>query len=72
MATPVSYRPSTKNYLGNRNKREVHDLRLEKTNCQVNEFIRAGHAVTFSPDTLGQARSEGYDNCHYCLGSSSR
>jgi hypothetical protein len=72
MATPVSDRPRTKHYLGNTNTREVHDLRMETNNCQVNEFIRAGHAVTFSPDTLAQARSEGYDNCHYCLGSSSR
>ena len=27
---------------------------------------------TFTPDTLGQAHSEGYDNCAYCLGGSRR
>jgi hypothetical protein len=72
MATPVTSRPTTKNYLGNTNKKEVHDLRLEKTSCQIDEIIRARHAVTFSPDTLNQARAEGYDNCHHCLGSSTR
>lgn len=72
MATPVKYRPTTKNYLGNSNKKEVHDLRREKTSCQISEIVQAGHAVTFSPDTLSQAHSEGYDNCYYCLGSSTR
>jgi hypothetical protein len=51
---------------------EVHDLRNENTNCQIDEIIRNGHAVVFSPDTLQQARSEGYDNGHYCLGGSRR
>ena len=72
MATSVTYRPTTKNYLGNTNKKETHDLRLEKSSCQVSEIIRAGHAVTFSPDALSQAHAEGYDNCYHCLGSSTR
>jgi hypothetical protein len=72
MATPVSARPSSKQYLGNTNHLEVHDLNAETDNCQINEIIQAGHAVVFSPDTLIQAHSEEYDNCKWCLGSSTR
>jgi hypothetical protein len=38
-----------KRYLGNSNKKEVHDLDQEDTSasgCQIDEIIRAGHAVT--------------------------
>jgi hypothetical protein len=61
-------------YLGNKSpsKKEVHDLDNEKTNCQIDEIIRAGNDKPFVPDTLSQAHSEGYDNCAYCLGSSTR
>ena len=74
MATPVSSRPSNKRYLGNRNpgSKEVHDLRNEKTQCQISEIIRARHGVVFSPDTLAQAHAEGYDNCAWCIGGSRR
>lgn len=72
MATPTRTRPSDKRFLGNKNKTEVHDLKNEKTNCQVNTFINAGHAVTFSPDTVAQAHTERYDNCAYCIGGSTR
>lgn len=59
-------------FLGNTNKTEVHDLRNEKGNCQINEILKAGHAVGFRPDTLEQAHSEDYDNCAYCIGGSTR
>lgn len=59
-------------YCGNTNKKEVHDLDNEKTNCQIDEIIAAGHARTFTPDTLDQAHKDGYDNCAYCLGGSLR
>jgi len=70
MATPVSSRPVGKQYLGNTNKEEVHDLHNEQTQCQIDEIIEAGHAVVFTPDTVDQARAEGYDRGHYCLGDS--
>ncbi len=70
MAHPVSGRVGR--FLGNRQKREVHDLLREQPNCQIDEILRAGHAVGFSPDTLAQAHAEGYDNCAYCLGGSTR
>jgi len=63
-----------RNYLGNSSpsKKEVHHLNNEKTNCQVDKILRAGHAVGFSPDTLEKAHSDGYDNCAYCIGESTR
>jgi hypothetical protein len=74
MANPVTSRPTDKQYLGNSDSdhMEVHDLNNENTNCQIDEIIDAGNAVTFSPDTLSQAHSEGYDNCAYCLSGSTR
>jgi hypothetical protein len=64
-------------FLGNSSssKKEVHDLDQEDTNangCQIDEIIRAGNSVTFTPDTLAQAHIEGYDNCAKCLGGSRR
>lgn len=74
MATPVTGRPFAKRYLGNQNpsSKEVHDLQNEQTQCQIDEIIRARHAVVFSPDTLSQAHAEGYDNCAWCIGRSRR
>lgn len=62
-------------FVGNTNKKEVHDLDNEKTGanqCQIDEIIAAGHAKIFTPDTLKQAHLEGYDNGKYCLGDSRR
>ena len=55
-------------YCANVNKHEVHDLDNEKTNCQIDEIIRAGHDRPFT--SLSSARAAGYDNCAWCLGSS--
>lgn len=70
----MTARPTGKGFLGNSSptKMEVHDLRNEKVACQIDAIIRAGHAVVFSPDTLDQARREGYDNCAKCLAGSTR
>jgi hypothetical protein len=51
-------------------KLEVHDLDNEKTNCQIDEIIRAGHDKAYT--SLASAHADGYDNCAYCLGSSKR
>ena len=72
LATSVFGRPTDKRYLGNTNKMEVHDLLNETPQCQIDEILRAGHAVVFTPDTLDQAHQEGYDNCAYCIGGSRR
>jgi len=60
-------------YLGNKSKKEVHDLDNEKTGanqCQIDEIIRAGNDKPFT--SLAAAHGAGYDNCTYCLGSSAR
>jgi len=57
-------------YCGNKAKKEVHDLDNEKTQCQIDEIIRAGHATPY--DTLDSAHRDGYDNCAYCIGGSTR
>lgn len=56
-------------YVGNKNTKEVHDTNNEQTNCQLSEIKER---KTFSPDTLMQAHNEGYDNCAYCIGGSTR
>jgi hypothetical protein len=61
-----------KRYCGNTNKMEVHDLDNETSQSQIDEIIAARHARNFTPDTLEQAHSEGFDNCHYCIGGSQR
>ena len=65
-------RRNGRQYLGNNNKMEVHDLDNETTQCQIDEIIAEGHAKYFTPDTLAQAHSEGYDNGAYCLTGSTR
>ena len=62
-------------YLANAHpgKREVHDLDTEQTGanqCQIDEIIAAGHERPY--DTLLAAQRDGYDNCRWCLGRSTR
>jgi hypothetical protein len=49
---------------------EVHDLDNEKTSCQIDEIIKAGHEKPYT--TLSAAHNAGYDNCAYCIGGSKR
>ena len=74
MAFDTASRSSAR-FLGNKNKKEVHDQQKEDRRpsaCQIDEFLKAGHGVYFRPDTQQQAKSEGYDNCAKCLGGSLR
>lgn len=60
-------------YLGNKNKKEVHDLDNEDAaanGCQIDEIIAAGNDVPF--DSLAAAHNTGYDNCAKCLSGSRR
>lgn len=62
-------------FVGNTDKKEVHDLDNEQTGaneCQIDEIIAADHAIIFTPDTLDEAHSKGYDNCAHCIGGSTR
>lgn len=59
-------------YLANTSpsKKEVHDLDNENTNCQIDEIIRARNDKPYN--SLDAAHRDGYDNCHWCLGRSTR
>ena len=62
-------------YLANTSpsKREVHDLdneKTEKTACQIGEIIKAGHDKPYN--SLEAAKRDGFDNCAYCIGGSTR
>ena len=66
---------SGEQYLANKSpsKKEVHDLDNEKTGanqCQIDEIIAAGNDKPYT--SLSSARADGYDNCRYCLGNSTR
>ena len=58
-------------YYGNSSpaKLEVHHVPSKTANCQLDE-IKDG--VRFIPDNLEEAHKNGYDNCHWCLGGSTR
>jgi hypothetical protein len=51
-------------------KKEVHDLDNEFRQCQIDEIIAAGNERPY--DLLSDAKRDGYDNCHYCIGNSTR
>ena len=58
-------------YLGNANPRkEVHDLDDEQTSCHIDDIIESGNDRPFT--SLEAAHAEGYDNCHWCIGLSTR
>ena len=56
-------------YLGDNNKKTVHDLLNQKENCQIDEIMTV-HKRYFIPDTFVQANSEGYDSCTSCIDES--
>ncbi|MDQ3816250.1 MAG: hypothetical protein M3362_01000 [Acidobacteriota bacterium] len=70
MARRYSGNMNGERYLANTNKMEVHDLDNEKTNCQIDEIIRAGHDRPYNSQSA--ANAAGYDNCAYCIGGSTR
>ena len=66
---------SGERYLANKSpsKKEVHDLDNEKigaNECQIDEIIRASNDKPYNSQTT--AKADGYDNCAYCLGGSTR
>jgi putative aminopeptidase FrvX len=63
-------RANGKKYLGNTNTKEVHDLDNEQPQCQINEIISHRHDVYF--DNHEDAKAQGFDNGHFCLGNSTR
>jgi hypothetical protein len=72
MAIPITRRLADRNYLGDIKEMRVHDLRAEVPNCQIDQIIHARHAVVLSPDSLSEAKREGFDPCGRCIGGSWR
>ena len=54
------------NYLGDNNKRQVHDLENLKDGCAIDEIMLV-HKRNFIPDSFEQANSEGYTSCPWCI-----
>lgn len=52
-------------YLGNSSTTELHDLKNEKAQCQIDN-IRIDHCFNFKSEK--EARALGYDYCAYCFG----
>lgn len=53
-----------KRYLGNTDKKIVHDLENENVNCQIDE-IKHEHIKMF--DHHFKATNEGFKDCKYCF-----
>ena len=75
MARRYSGKMNGERYLANTSlsKKEVHDLDNEKTGgnqCQIDEIIKAGNDKPYN--TQSAANNDGYDNCAYCIGGSTR
>jgi hypothetical protein len=75
MGKGLRYQFNGKRYCGNTSKMEVHDFHLEDRRefaCQIEKFIASGNAKSFTPDTLEQAHKEGYHDCVFCIGFSTK
>ncbi|MBW3570423.1 MAG: hypothetical protein KY467_04895 [Gemmatimonadetes bacterium] len=72
MARRYAGKMNGERYLANTSwsKREVHDLDSETTNCQIDEIIRAGNEKPYTSHAT--AKADGFDNCAYCIGGSTR
>lgn len=57
-------------YMGNINKKEVHDLDNEKIGCEKDKILKNGHEKPFK--TFDEVPRPEYDNCAHCLGNSKR
>ncbi len=52
----------------NAHHHHVHDLDSERPGCEIDQIVAHRHVRTFNPDTLEQAKREGYVPCSWCLG----
>jgi hypothetical protein len=57
---------SSQCYIGDSVAKEVHCVKGERSQCRVEDLLLLGRAVGFTPDTLAQARSEGFNPCTHC------
>lgn len=52
-------------FLGNKDKKEVHNLETEKPECRIEEIIKAEYDIAFR--TIDDAHNQGYSDCPYCM-----
>jgi len=52
-------------FLGNKEKKEVHNLEREKPECKIDEIINAEYDIAFR--YIGDAHDQGYTDCPYCM-----
>ena len=52
-------------YLGNKEKKEVHNLEAEKPECNIEQIIQAEYDIAFR--TIDDAHDQGYSHCPYCM-----
>lgn len=53
-------------FMGNKSKKELHDLDNEKPLCHIDQILGEKHEIGFN--FYYEAKNAGYDNCAYCLG----
>ncbi|MGI6273321.1 MAG: hypothetical protein ACOYLD_13305, partial [Anaerohalosphaeraceae bacterium] len=54
-------------YCADRERKQIHDLDAETSNCRIDEIIAAGEALSFQ--SLENGHVSGYRNCRYCIGA---
>lgn len=55
-------------YVGDRNSKTVHDRwHSDCQGCGLDEVVRRGDAVGFTPDSLDAALLEDYEYCEACI-----
>lgn len=52
-------------WLGNKVKKEIHDLDRETKECLISEIMDAGGEIAFR--TYEEAKDQGYENCPFCV-----
>ena len=52
-------------YLGNKDKKEVHDLERETSECRIDEIMHADFEIAFR--NIDDAHDQGYSDCPYCV-----
>jgi hypothetical protein len=52
-------------YLGDKKKKEVHDLEHETPECKIEGIVRAENDIAFR--TIDDAHDQGYSNCPHCV-----
>ena len=61
---------SGERFMADSRTKVVHDLEKEKSQCNIDEIVRAGRELPFR--NLNTAVEEGYVNCKFCIEASKK